>query len=273
MCRAPFRAAASSHFATGWHHRSAASRSDRDRDSIPQVLAALGIHHLGSRCATSTRPSQRYRAAPRRRGRPRGRRRGPGRARRRAARRRGPAGRAAGPLADDTPVGRFLAEARRGHAPRGLPCRRPGRLARPAGRRRRGADRRAAPRRACSDCRSHSSIPRAPSGCSSSSLNLEAKGMADGSLVRFEIGFTGGGATSGQADAAGLKALEDALTSPSGAPLVTLESEGTRLWCARARSPGCACTARASASGSRRRGGTSGSEGAGRAGRSRLRLA
>ena len=53
--------------------------------------------------------------------------------------------------------------------------------------------------------------------------------MADGSLVRFEIGFTGGGATSGQADAASLKALEDALGSPSGAPLVTLESEGTRL--------------------------------------------
>ena len=38
--------------------------------------------------------------------------------------------------------------------------------------------------------------------------------MADGSLVRFEIGFTGGGSTSGQADADGLKALEDALHQP-----------------------------------------------------------
>ena len=72
--------------------------------------------------------------------------------------------------------------------------------------------------------------------------------MADGSLVRFEIGFTGGGSTSGQADAAGLKALEDALTSPSGAPLVTLESEGTRLL-VRTSEVGLAAPARAGQAG------------------------
>jgi hypothetical protein len=51
--------------------------------------------------------------------------------------------------------------------------------------------------------------------------------MAEGT-VRFEIGFTGGGATSGQADLAALRSLEDAMSSGGGG-LVALESEGTRL--------------------------------------------
>ena len=51
--------------------------------------------------------------------------------------------------------------------------------------------------------------------------------MADGT-VRFEIGFSGGGATSGQASADAVKALEDAVASGAQAVL-PLESESTRL--------------------------------------------
>ncbi len=46
--------------------------------------------------------------------------------------------------------------------------------------------------------------------------------------VRFELGFVGGGATSGQADTAALRALEDALETGQE-KLVVLEHEGTRL--------------------------------------------
>jgi hypothetical protein len=51
--------------------------------------------------------------------------------------------------------------------------------------------------------------------------------MAD-ATVRFEIGFSGGGATSGQADVNALKALEDAITAGTQTVL-PLESESTRL--------------------------------------------
>jgi hypothetical protein len=51
--------------------------------------------------------------------------------------------------------------------------------------------------------------------------------MAEGT-VRFEIGFTGGGATSGQAEPRALKALEDALEEGREG-VIALESEGTRL--------------------------------------------
>ena len=46
--------------------------------------------------------------------------------------------------------------------------------------------------------------------------------------VRFEIGFSGGGATSGQASADAVKALEDAVASGTQTA-VALESEGSRL--------------------------------------------
>ena len=51
--------------------------------------------------------------------------------------------------------------------------------------------------------------------------------MAEGTQ-RFELGFTGGGATSGQADAASLRSLEEALETGQER-LVPLESEGARL--------------------------------------------
>ncbi len=128
----------------GWHHHSFGG-SDRDRDSIPQVLAALGIHHLGVAVRDVDAAVQRYRqllgaevdhedvvedqgvhAVALRVG-------------------EGPLVELLAPLADDTPVGRFLQKRGEGmhhvaYRVDGL-----GRLARPAGRRRRGADRRAAP--------------------------------------------------------------------------------------------------------------------------------
>jgi hypothetical protein len=51
--------------------------------------------------------------------------------------------------------------------------------------------------------------------------------MAEAS-VRFEVGFVGGGATSGQADADALRSLEEALETGQD-KLVVLEHEGTRL--------------------------------------------
>ena len=50
--------------------------------------------------------------------------------------------------------------------------------------------------------------------------------MAEESL-RFEVGFVGGGATSGQSDAAAVRALEEALETGQD-KLVVLEHEGTR---------------------------------------------
>ena len=91
----------------GWHHHSFGG-SDRDRDSIPQVLAALGIHHLGVAVRDVDAAVQRYRqllgaevdhedvvedqgvhAVALRVG-------------------EGPLVELLAPLADDTPVGRFL---------------------------------------------------------------------------------------------------------------------------------------------------------------------
>jgi hypothetical protein len=51
--------------------------------------------------------------------------------------------------------------------------------------------------------------------------------MADGT-VRFEIGFSGGGATSGQASADAVKALEEAVGGGADA-ILPLESESSRL--------------------------------------------
>jgi hypothetical protein len=51
--------------------------------------------------------------------------------------------------------------------------------------------------------------------------------MAEGT-VRFEIGFIGAGATSGQTETSALQRLQEAMETGTNT-LVALESEGTRL--------------------------------------------